>query len=635
MFLQRLTNFRQKLAKALPVHRSPMERPWRADESPFRLAVLAVVVGLVAGLGAVVFRALIGLFHNLFFLGVWSVAYDANVHTPPGPWGVGVILVPVVGALIVAFLVKNFAPETKGHGVPEVIDAIYYRRGIIRPVVALIKAIASSVSIGSGAAIGREGPIIQIGAAFGSMVGQYIRIPEWQRITLIAGGAAGGIAATFNTPIGGLLFAVELLLPEISARTLIPVAIATGAGTFFGRAFFGLHPSFDIPALALPAAHLIQPAEYAAYAVLGVILGFASALFIRAIYGLEDLFDRIPGNYYTRHALGMFLVGVLMYLAMRYLGHYFIEGVGYATIRDVLTTSLTNPYVLLLLFAAKLLATALSLGSGASGGIFSPTLFLGAVLGGAYAMVVSGLLPGLPLDPQGATVIGMAGMMGGVTGAVVTSIVIIFEMTRDYNVVIPLLVAVSISYGVRRLIMAENIYSMKLTRRGQYIPESLHTHAYLLRTAGDVLSTPTIRVERGQEMAELRRQLPRYGRHRSHLLFTDAEELRGVLPWGRIDRLVRLGDLGADLSGEMVTHWIVVAQEDMILDVVGRMRAADTDVALVTGSGQLDGPDSVLGILSWGDVVRYSNLPLHLCCMQGPSAGEKAGASSRPPESPP
>jgi CIC family chloride channel protein len=634
MFLQRFITDRRNNARTLPVYRSPMARPWRADESPFRLAVLALVVGLVAGLGAVVFRALIGLFHNLFFFGVWSIAYDANVHTPPSPWGAWVVLIPVGGALIVAFLVKNFAPEAKGHGVPEVIDAIYYRRGVIRPVVALIKAVASSVSIGSGAAIGREGPIIQIGAAFGSTVGQYIRMPEWQRITLIAGGAAGGIAATFNTPIGGLLFAVELLLPEISARTLVPLAIATGAGTFFGQAFFGIHPSFDIPALALPAAHLTRPAEYAAYAILGVILGVASALFIRAIYLLEDAFDRMPGNYYTRHALGMFLVGTMMYLAMRYLGHYYVDGVGYATIRDVLTGSLINPYVLLLLFGAKLLATSLSLGSGASGGVFSPSLFLGAVLGGAYAVLAAGLLPGLLLDPQSAAVIGMAGMMGGATGAVVTAIVIIFEMTRDYNVIVPLLVSVSVAYGVRRLIMADSIYSLKLSRRGRYIPESLHTHAYMLRTAGDALSTPTIRVERGQALTELHRQLPRRGGQRSHVMITEAGELRGVLPLGRIDRLVRLGELGADLAEKMVTRWIVVHQEDVVLDVVGRMRATDTDVALVTRSGELEEPGSVLGILSWGDVVRHSNLPLHLCCVRSPSSGAKAAAPARDPESP-
>ena len=168
-----------------------------------KLWFLAVLVGVIAGLGAVVFRGLIGLFHNLLFLGKLSVIYDANLHTPTSHWGAGVVLVPILGALVVAFLVKNFAPEAKGHGVPEVMDAIYYNKGVIRPIVAVIKSLASAVTIGSGGSVGREGPIVQIGSSFGSTLGQLLRLPAWQRITMLAAGAGGGIAATFNTPIGG------------------------------------------------------------------------------------------------------------------------------------------------------------------------------------------------------------------------------------------------------------------------------------------------------------------------------------------------------------------------------------------------------------------------------------------------
>ena len=223
------------------------------------LWMLSVLVGVVAGLGAVVFRALIGLLHNLLFLGKLSTTYDANIHTPPSPWGPFVILVPVVGALGVAFLVKNFAPEAKGHGVPEVMDAVYHRRGIIRPVVSVVKALASALSIGSGASIGREGPIIQIGSSFGSTLGQLLRLPVWQRITLIAAGAGGGIGATFNTPVGGVLFAVEIILHEVSARTLVPVFTATATATYVGELFFGPHPSFSIPALETPFFVVAKP----------------------------------------------------------------------------------------------------------------------------------------------------------------------------------------------------------------------------------------------------------------------------------------------------------------------------------------------------------------------------------------
>ncbi len=195
------------------------------------LALLALVVGVVTGIGAVVFRDLIGLVHNVFFLGQFSFAYNARLFTPTNPWGPLVILVPVIGSLGVTWIVSTFAPEAKGHGVPEVMDAIYYQQGVIRPVVAVVKSIASALAIGTGAAVGREGPIIQIGSALGSTLGQVIRMQAGQRITLVAAGAGAGIAATFNTPIGGVLFATELMLPEISVNTFLPVALATGTAT--------------------------------------------------------------------------------------------------------------------------------------------------------------------------------------------------------------------------------------------------------------------------------------------------------------------------------------------------------------------------------------------------------------------
>ena len=193
-----------------------------------RLSILGVLVGIIAGAGAVFFRDLIGLIHNVAFSGDFSIEYDANQFTPPSPWGAFIIVVPAVGGLIVTYLVEKFAPEARGHGVPEVIDAIYYREGVIRPVVGVVKSLASAVSIGTGAAVGREGPIAQIGASFGSLLGQIIGMAPWQRVTLVAAGAGAGIAATFNTPIGGVMFAVELMMPELSARTFLPVALATG-----------------------------------------------------------------------------------------------------------------------------------------------------------------------------------------------------------------------------------------------------------------------------------------------------------------------------------------------------------------------------------------------------------------------
>jgi chloride channel protein, CIC family len=451
------------------------------------MGLCALAVGVIAGFGAVVFRAMIGGFHNLLFLGLWSFDYDANVHTPPSPWGAWVILVPVLGAIGVAFLVKTFAPEAKGHGVPEVMDAIYRKDGRIRPIVAVIKSLASALSIGSGGSVGREGPIIQVGAAFGSTLGQLVAMPARQRALLIAAGSGGGIAATFNTPIGGIVFAIELMLPFATPLSLLWVGLSCVTATYIGRVFFGDLPSFNVPSLPLivPSLPLIEGSDLALpalpwFALLGLILGVLAWLLTRGIYWFEDLFDAMPGNYYTRHISGMLLVGLVMYgfmaLSERYFGqpnHYYVQGVGYATIMDILRGELTASDFLLLLVVAKLLVTCLTLGSGASGGVFSPSMFLGAALGGCFGSTLLHVLPDLPMTPAHFAYAGMAGMVGGTTGAVLTGTIMIFEMTRDYTVILPVILTVVLACAVQNWLSPSTIYTLKLLRRGEIVPQGL------------------------------------------------------------------------------------------------------------------------------------------------------------------
>jgi len=280
------------------------------------LSFIAIAVGIATGFGSILFRGLIGFVHNLFFLGQFSVLYNANIYTPASPWGAFVILVPVIGGMGVVFLVKTFAPEARGHGVPEVMDAIFYKEGRIRPAVVVVKSLASALSIGSGAAVGREGPIIQIGAALGSTIGQIIRMEAWQRITLVAAGAGAGIAATFNTPIGGVMFAIELMLPEISVRTFLPVALATGTATFISRLFLGLRPAFDMPPISAMAENAAPLYILLLYAFLGAMTGVAASGFIRGLHWAEATFERVR-NPYLRHAIGMTLVGTLFYALFR------------------------------------------------------------------------------------------------------------------------------------------------------------------------------------------------------------------------------------------------------------------------------------------------------------------------------
>ncbi|KAA0889623.1 chloride channel protein [Pusillimonas sp. ANT_WB101] len=565
-------------------------------------------MGVIAGLGAVGFRKLIGIFHNLFFYGRFDTVYDNLQHSLPSTWGVFFILAPVVGALIVTFLVNHFAPGAKGHGIPEVIDAVYFKRGVIRAPVVLIKALASSISIGSGGSVGREGPIVQIGAAFGSRLALWMKIPEWQRLVLIACGGGAGIAATFNTPLGGVLFAAELLLVEISARTLIPVMIASGTASLIGLAFFGDSASFVMPPLMLSHPAAIPGLELLSYILMGLLTGIAGMLYIRSIYWFEDLFKHIPGKGYLRHALGMLLIGVLMYLMLRYTGHYYTEGVGYATVQDALDGTLTMGWLALLLAVLKVLATSLTLGSGASGGVFSPSLYIGAMLGAAFAAGVHALVPGASITIGTAAVIGMACMVGATTGAAVTAVVMTFEMTRDYHVIIPLIISVSMAYAMRRLLLADTVYTMKLTRRGQHITTAIQSQLYLTRLALEFINAPFLCLDADAILGDA---LERW--HRLHktprVVLLDGEILVGIVPAHALRAAVDSGVARSTPLRELADLKPVVVESTIqVFDLVSLLRRQRAHNALMTRDGTVAGPDSVLGVVTWEDLVENVNL---------------------------
>lgn len=565
---------------------------------PSALWGLSILVGIVAGFGAVGFRDLIGIFHNLLFLGKLSVYYDANAHTPRSPWGPFVILIPVVGAFGVVFLVKNFAPEAKGHGVPEVIDAVYNHKGVIRPIVSLVKALASALSIGSGASIGREGPIIQIGSSFGSTIGQLLNLAVWQRITLIAAGAGGGIAATFNTPVGGLLFAVEIVMHEISVRTLVPVVTATATATYVGRVFFGDHPSFSVPRLETLYFRAANPEVLLAYILLGAITGLAAAVFIYSVYGMETFFDeRLKASYYVKHASAMLIVGLLMYGFFAGAGHYYVEGVGYSTIQDILTGTAFPIYFLVLLFAGKLLATSLTLGSGGSGGVFSPSLFLGATIGAAYGALLHRFFPSLGVSVPAFAVVAMAGVVGGSTGAAMASIVMIFEMTLDYTVILPLTLTVAVSYAVRRRLVSDSIYTRKLDLRGAPVPEMLRADLLMSMHAAGVMNSHVKSVPAGTRLEDLPASGPG-----PFLVLDDSGAVTGAVLGETLADLKRAPS--AKIIGDVVSSdHVVVPPSATLWEVIGAMRASGSGIALVaTHDGHLR-VDAVHGIITRKHIV--------------------------------
>jgi CIC family chloride channel protein len=538
---------------------------------------------------------MIAFLHNLFFLGKVSFFYEANVHTPPGPWGPLIIFVPVIGAIGVTWLVRTFAPEARGHGVPEVMDAIYYNKSVIRPVVAVIKSLASALSIGSGGSVGREGPIIQIGSAFGSSVGQWLRIPAWQRTTLIAAGAGAGIAATFNTPIGGILFAAELLLHEVSVWTLVPVAIATASASYVGRFFFGPNPAFAIPELRISYFHLTHPLLLIAYVGLGLIIGLVSVVYIRSIYAFEDFFDEKIRNPYLRHMSGMLMVGILMYVLLRETGAYQIEGVGYATIQDVLSSTLTSFWLLLLLFALKLFATSLTLGSGASGGVFSPALFLGATLGGAYGVFLQHIFPGITISPAAFAVVGMAGIVGGTTGAAITAIVMIFEMTLDYGVIVPMTTTVAIAYGVRKMISNESIYTLKLTRRGHHMPSAMQANIQYMKPARELNHAGIVRLPADMTLPELAIILPSYP---AGACFVAMEEkkIAGVITINDALQAVRRPRQETTIAEIASQNYAVISADTSVFEILTKIRLDGTEAFLLAPGQHANAAD---GLQRW------------------------------------
>jgi CIC family chloride channel protein len=547
--------------------------------SLFILCLMALGIGVMTGVGAVALRALIGLIHNFMINGVIKIPYDANILEGASRWGNWVILSPILGGLLVVYLVDRFAPEAKGHGVPEVMDAIFYKRGQIRGVVAVVKSLASALSIGSGASVGREGPIIQIGSALGSSFSKAIGLSTGQTITLLSAGAGAGIAATFNTPLGGVLFAIEILLPEVSNRTFLPVVVATGAATLIGRILIGPSPAFTVPEVFFPPATSFGVEEAIAFVCLGALCGVAAWAFIRLLVFMEDGFPKIPGGKYTQNLIGMTLIGLMMVGLTHLFGHSYVDGVGYGVIQSILDKDMTGTNLLVLLFVLKLLATCISLGCGASGGIFSPSLYLGATLGAAFASVAALVLPNAGLTLPSAAIVGMAAMVGAGTGGVMTAIIMVFEMTRDYAIIVPVIVAVAVAAGVRRALIPETIYTIKLRHRGHRIPKERHVNLYLVQQAQDIMERRFILAKAGSTLREC-------------MGWEDVDDLRAIIveQEGRIVGLIPprsgLWRESANNPDRLVDDFVekravVCRDEDLLSLVLARLKRHRAGAAIV------------------------------------------------------
>jgi len=431
------------------------------------------LIALAAGIGSVTAFGAIGFMWLLRWAEHQTI--ERQQH-----WSVWLLpALPIAGALATGVLVHLFAREARGHGVPEVIDAVYRKKGVIRPRVAIVKSLASACTIGSGGSAGAEGPIIQIGAAIGSGIAQLLRISREHTSTLVGCGAAAGIASVFNAPIAGVFFVLEALLRDFSLRTFTPVVIATVFSTAVTQAVLGQNEALFA---VLEGEHYVFTiAELPSYMILGLLSGLVAVGFIKLLYTAEDLFAKLPIHPIILPMVGAAMLGALGIFFLKVVGHTNAQGAesvppffgnGYETIRtllqpDYFTTGYVTIVLVALLLVCKAVATTLSLSSGGSGGVFAPSLFLGATTGATVGMIFDavGLLPEGG-SPATYALVGMAAVVAGTTHAPLTAILIVFEITRDVYVLLPIMLAAVFSVVIAQLIMRDSIYSLKLRRRG-------------------------------------------------------------------------------------------------------------------------------------------------------------------------
>ena len=414
------------------------------------MVVVAVVVGLIGGFGAILFRFLVDFFQG------FAIGHGEDTVAILGavPWWKKLAL-PVAGGLLVGPMVYFGAREAKGHGVPEVIGAMVFRKGVIRPVVAAVKITASALTIAFGGSVGREGPIVQIGAAMGSTLGQWLRFSPQRLRTLIGCGAAAGIAATFNAPIAGAFFALEILMRDFAVRTFSPIIVASVVATAVSRKFLGDTPAFPVPGFTMNSY-----LEIPFFLVLGLLVGLVAVVYVRTLYASEEAFEKLPVPEWLKPAIGGLFLGLLL---IRFPEVY---GVGYSSMVDALDGHMVWQ-LMALLVVVKLVAVNLTLGSGFSGGIFAPALFLGGMLGGAFGAVMHLVFPASTGAVGAFAMVGMAAMVGAATGGPLTAILILFEMTGEYHVILPLMLASIGAALVYRNIMSETIFTLKFARAGQ------------------------------------------------------------------------------------------------------------------------------------------------------------------------
>jgi len=558
-------------------------RQLRSSETAV-MAVLAIAVGLAGGYGAVGFRLLIDFFQSLSY-----GSSDELLQIVSGiPW-IYRILIPALGGLLVGPLVFFFAREAKGHGVPEVMEAVALRNGLIRKRLVLVKTLASAVCIGTGGSVGREGPIVQIGSAIGSSIGQLLRVSAVRLRTLVGCGAAAGIAATFNAPIAGSMFALEIILGDFGLATFSPIVISSVTATAVSRHYLG-----NMPAFVVPKYELVSAWEFALYAILGFLCAAVAVAFTRLLYKVEDSFDawRFPG--YLKAAAGGLLLGAAGLLFPQ------ILGVGYGAIDEALLQSYAW-WFLLLLVGVKILATSVTIGSGGSGGIFAPSLFLGAMTGSFFGILVHGLFPAATASSGAYALVGMGAVVSGTTHAPLTAILMLFEMSGNYRIILPLMITCIIGSLAAGHLWRESIYTLKLVRRGVDIKEGKEVNVLKGIRASEVMSPNVETVYEGLGLEALQDKIAK-SKYNSFPVVDSERRLVGILSFMDYQDALFNDDLkNLVVAKDLATSEVVtVSGHENLYDALQKITPYDFSIIPVVSAAD---QRRLLGVLSRRDIL--------------------------------
>ncbi len=556
-----------------------------ADGRVVLVSVVAVFVAVLASLAAWLLTTLIAVVTQLAWFGRLSTQPASPATNALGLLGVGV---PVIGGLLVGMMARFGSEKIRGHGIPEAMEQVLVNESRIPPRLTFLKPASAAIAIGTGGPFGAEGPIIATGGALGSLVGQLLETTPQERKTLLAAGAAAGMAATFGTPVAAVLLAVELLLFELRPRTLVPVAFAAATAMAVRVSHAGSAPFFPMPALVTPGS-----VAFACYVAIGAVTGLASVAVTRAVYGMEDAFSKLPIHWMWWPALGGIVVGLVGLVAPRTLG------VGYDNI-GALVSGRIAVSAAIVLCSWKLVSWLVALGSGTSGGTLAPLFTIGGGLGAALGAAASLAFPDAGIELRLAALIGMAALFGGASRAVLASVVFAFETTLAPGAILPLLGGCTAAFLVSCLWMRDSIMTEKIARRGVRVPFEYAADHLAHVLAGEAATRDVCALRADQTVGEARAWLDSGARGSSHQGFPvlDTEErLVGVVT--RRD-LASHAASGAPLSGVATRPAMVVHEDDTLRQAA--------DLMALTGVGRLpvvrsDAPDRLAGIVTRSDLV--------------------------------